>query len=152
MVDIDQVGTSCGFSVPTYDFTGYRSTLHDFFEKRVAAEERGDRKDGIERYWAYKNAWSMDGLAGLVRGVETGRREGVVPIGKMVGRGRGNNRGGGRTFGVGEVVLLVVLSWVVMGVGMVVLLRYIGAEGLVGRLEWLDRGISRSWMGIDHRL
>lgn len=50
VVDIFQVGTSCGYSVPTYDFTGYRTTLHEFFEKRVAAEEAGNRADGIERY------------------------------------------------------------------------------------------------------
>ena len=48
MVDIHQVGTSCGYSVPTYEWTGYRTTLHDFFDKRVAAEESGNRKDGIE--------------------------------------------------------------------------------------------------------
>lgn len=50
VVDIFQVGTSCGYSVPTYDFTGYRTTLHEFFEKRVAAEEAGNRADGIERF------------------------------------------------------------------------------------------------------
>lgn len=49
MVDIHQVGTSCGYSVPTYDFTGFRTTLHEFFEKRVASEESGNRADGIER-------------------------------------------------------------------------------------------------------
>lgn len=49
LVDIDQVGTSCGFSVPKYDFVEFRPTLHDFFEKRVANEEAGKREDGIER-------------------------------------------------------------------------------------------------------
>ena len=48
-MDIHQVGTSCGFSVPYYDFVGYRTTLHDFFEKRVASEKAGKREDGIER-------------------------------------------------------------------------------------------------------
>lgn len=37
------------------------------------------------RYWAYKNAESMDGLPGMKRGVETGKRENVEPIKKMVG-------------------------------------------------------------------
>lgn len=59
MVDIFQVGTSCGYSVPTYDFTGYRTTLHEFFEKRVANEEAGNRADGIERY---VNGWMRCGL------------------------------------------------------------------------------------------
>lgn len=49
LVDIDQVGTSCGFSVPKYDFVEFRPTLHDFFEKRVANEKAGKREDGIER-------------------------------------------------------------------------------------------------------
>lgn len=37
------------------------------------------------RYWAYKNAESMDGLPGMRRGVETAKREKVEPIKKMVG-------------------------------------------------------------------
>jgi len=49
VVHIHQVGASCGFSVPFYEFKGFRSTLNDFFEKRVAAEEKGNKKDGIER-------------------------------------------------------------------------------------------------------
>ncbi len=37
------------------------------------------------RYWAFKNAQSMDGLPGMRRGVETAKRENVKPIKKMVG-------------------------------------------------------------------
>jgi hypothetical protein len=48
-VDIHQVGTSCGFSMPKYDFKEFRPTLNQFFEKRAAAEEAGNHKDGIER-------------------------------------------------------------------------------------------------------
>lgn len=36
------------------------------------------------RYWAYKNAWSIDGLPGMAKGIETGARENVEPITKMV--------------------------------------------------------------------
>ncbi|OCK75816.1 hypothetical protein K432DRAFT_385926 [Lepidopterella palustris CBS 459.81] len=86
IVDIHQVGTSCGFSMPYFDFNGFRPTLNEFFEKRVAAEEAGKKEDGIERYWAFKNAQSMDGLPGLQRAVETAQREKVVPMKKMVGR------------------------------------------------------------------
>jgi hypothetical protein len=39
----------------------------------------------IFRYWAFKNAQSMDGLPGMRRGVETAKRENVKPIKKMVG-------------------------------------------------------------------
>lgn len=85
VVHIHQVGSSCGFSMPLFDFKDFRSTLNDFFEKRVASEKAGKKEDGIERYWAFKNAESMDGLPGLRRGVETAKRENVKPIKKMVG-------------------------------------------------------------------
>jgi hypothetical protein len=49
LVHIHQVGSSCGFSMPFYDFKAFRSTLNEFAAKRVAAEERGNKKDGIER-------------------------------------------------------------------------------------------------------
>lgn len=113
-VDIHQVGSSCGFSMPFFDFVGYRDTLNNFFEKRVEAEERGDRKDGIERYWAYKNAESMDGLPGMRRAVETGRKEGVVPIKKMVGPLALEKRGKGRKglgLGLGSSSPVVVGVW-----------------------------------------
>lgn len=50
LVEIHQVGTSCGFSVPCYDFVSFRPTLNDFFEKRVKSEKEGKREDGIERF------------------------------------------------------------------------------------------------------
>jgi len=84
-VDIHQVGTSCGFSMPKYDFRDFRPTLNEFFEKRVAAEEAGDKKNGIEVYWAFKNQFSMDGLPGMKRGVKTAKVEDVKPMKKMVG-------------------------------------------------------------------
>jgi hypothetical protein len=34
VVDVEQVGSSCGFSVPFYEFKGFRSTLNDFFKKK----------------------------------------------------------------------------------------------------------------------
>jgi hypothetical protein len=71
--------------MPFYDFKSYRTTLNDFFKKRVKNEENGNHKDGIERYWAYKNALSIDGMPGMRRGVETAKRESVEPIKKMVG-------------------------------------------------------------------
>jgi hypothetical protein len=48
VVHIHQVGSSCGFSMPLFDFKDFRPTLNEFFEKRVAAEEAGNKKDGIE--------------------------------------------------------------------------------------------------------
>jgi hypothetical protein len=49
LVDIHQVGSSCGFSVPKYEFQSFRPTLNEFFVKKVANEEAGKREDGIER-------------------------------------------------------------------------------------------------------
>lgn len=37
------------------------------------------------RYWALKNAWSMDGLPGTNIGQTTMRREKITPLKKMVG-------------------------------------------------------------------
>jgi hypothetical protein len=52
LVHIHQVGSSCGFSMPFYDFKAFRPTLNEFFEKRVASDNAGNWKDGIERYVA----------------------------------------------------------------------------------------------------
>lgn len=37
------------------------------------------------RYWAYKNAWSMDGLPGMKRALIAAKTENVAPIKKMIG-------------------------------------------------------------------
>lgn len=75
-VDIHQVGSSCGFSMPRYEFKDFRCvlfltsgsprtaiitteylltrtspTLDDFISKRVAADAAGRRADGLEHYW-----------------------------------------------------------------------------------------------------
>ena len=49
VVDIHQVGTSCGFSVPVYEYKAYRNTLNEFAEKRVANDEAGNAAEGMER-------------------------------------------------------------------------------------------------------
>ena len=51
---VDLVQTSCGMSVPFYD---YRSDRHDL---RDWAEKKGD--EGLRQYWAEKNQQSIDGL------------------------------------------------------------------------------------------
>lgn len=47
VVDIHQVGTSCGFSVPLYDFRAFRPTLNDHFARKE------------QRFLAGKNDESM---------------------------------------------------------------------------------------------
>lgn len=61
--DIHAVKTSCGFSVPFYEFAGERSLLADW------ADKQGE--DKLEEYRAKKNTVSMDGI--------------VTPIGKKAG-------------------------------------------------------------------
>ncbi|OTA97544.1 hypothetical protein M434DRAFT_65363 [Hypoxylon sp. CO27-5] len=85
MVDIHQVGTSCGYSVPIFDFKEFRTTLNDFFKRKEDKYLAGNEKESMDRYWALKNAWSMDGLPGMLRGREAASRYGVKPIKKMVG-------------------------------------------------------------------
>ena len=79
-IDIHQVGSSCGFSMPRYDFKDFRCvlclpllcastsfpcrrqhhapakihspTLDDFISKRVASDAAGRRADGLEHYWS----------------------------------------------------------------------------------------------------
>jgi hypothetical protein len=51
---ISRVQTSCGFAVPRYDYVGQRDTLIRW------ADAKGE--EGIETYWAERNAQSIDGL------------------------------------------------------------------------------------------
>ena len=57
-VDIERVSDSCGYAVPLMDFEGHRPTLDEWVERRG--------REGVERYWAEKNATSLDGLPGVV--------------------------------------------------------------------------------------
>lgn len=51
---IHAVKTSCGFSVPFFDYTGERETLKKW------AEQKGEQ--GLDAYRQQKNATSMDGI------------------------------------------------------------------------------------------
>lgn len=56
-MDVERISSSCGFSIPFLAYTGERDTLDRW------AERQGD--DGLEQYWAERNASSIDGLPGL---------------------------------------------------------------------------------------
>ncbi|TGJ78811.1 hypothetical protein E0Z10_g9945 [Xylaria hypoxylon] len=86
VVDIHQVGTSCGYQVPFFSFVEYRRVLEDHFRKKVERYERGIEKESMDQYWALKNAWSMDGLPGMKRGLKAGKEFSIEPITKMVGK------------------------------------------------------------------
>ncbi|KAI0602808.1 hypothetical protein F4775DRAFT_535816, partial [Biscogniauxia sp. FL1348] len=85
VVDIHQVGSSCGFSVPLYDFKEFRTTLNDHFARKEERFLQGNEKESMDRYWAHKNAWSMDGLPGMPRGLVAAKKYSVEPVKKMVG-------------------------------------------------------------------
>jgi pyridoxamine 5'-phosphate oxidase-like protein len=54
MLDVEAVQTSCGYSVPLYDFNADRQTLKNWALRKGA--------DGIREYWREKNVASIDGL------------------------------------------------------------------------------------------
>jgi len=140
LVDIDQVGTSCGFSMPFFDFVSFRPTLNDFFEKRVRNDEAGKREDGLERYWAFKNAWSMDGLPGMQRGLHTAATDSVKPIKKMVGpspRGLRRPPQAQRIFVWRHLILVALLSSLGTAVLIVLFLSFSGATRL--HCGWAQR-------------
>jgi hypothetical protein len=53
-VEVEMVMTSCGMSIPLYDFKGERRELDDW--------AKGKGEDGIKDYWKEKNEKSIDGL------------------------------------------------------------------------------------------
>ncbi|APZ45727.1 pyridoxamine 5'-phosphate oxidase [Polaribacter reichenbachii] len=53
-ITVDSAQTSCGMSIPFFDYKGERNDLNDW------AAEQG--KEGIANYWENKNQTSIDGL------------------------------------------------------------------------------------------
>lgn len=49
VVHIHQVGSSCGFSVPFYDFKEFRPVLNDFFAKKEAKFKAGKTEESMDR-------------------------------------------------------------------------------------------------------
>jgi hypothetical protein len=86
VVDVHQCATSCGFSVPYYDFKGFRPILNDHFAKKEKKFQEGDEGESIDRYWAWKSQLSIDGLPGMKRGVEYAKKHNVAPLKKMKGK------------------------------------------------------------------
>lgn len=52
-IRVESAQTSCGMSIPFYDYKGERETLNDW------AKEKGD--EGIQKYWQDRNLTSIDG-------------------------------------------------------------------------------------------
>lgn len=53
-IEIESAQTSCGMSIPFFDYIGERNQLNDW------AIEKGE--EGIKEYWKEKNTTSIDGL------------------------------------------------------------------------------------------
>ncbi|KIJ07289.1 hypothetical protein PAXINDRAFT_103021 [Paxillus involutus ATCC 200175] len=92
VIDVYQVGTSCGFAVPVYGFVTQRTQLLRYFDKREAVDrsfassqqQPGSCSDdncdsevapakgetvpqgSLRAYWLLKNTHSLDGLPGLL--------------------------------------------------------------------------------------
>jgi Pyridoxamine 5'-phosphate oxidase len=49
LVDIHQVGSSCGFSVPLYEFKDYRTVLVDYHVKKERKYKAGNEKESLPR-------------------------------------------------------------------------------------------------------
>ncbi|KAH7346048.1 hypothetical protein BKA66DRAFT_576667 [Pyrenochaeta sp. MPI-SDFR-AT-0127] len=85
MVDIHQCATSCGYSVPYYEFKGHRTILDDHFAKKDAKYREGNEAESMDRYWAWKSQLSIDGLPGMKRGYDFAQKNKVAPLKKMIG-------------------------------------------------------------------
>ncbi|KAI1463615.1 uncharacterized protein F4812DRAFT_235718 [Daldinia caldariorum] len=85
VVDIHQVGTSCGYSVPFFDFKDFRTTLNEYLKRKENKFLQGNESESMDRYWALKNSWSMDGLPAMPRAMKTARVYAIEPVKKMVG-------------------------------------------------------------------
>ncbi|KAK4172879.1 hypothetical protein QBC36DRAFT_195976 [Triangularia setosa] len=113
LVHVHQVGSSCGFSVPYFEFKDWRTTLNEFFARKADRFDQGESKESIEKYWALKNSESVDGLPGLDIARKTAKEDGIVPLTKMVGVAA--THGGQRppkqlSFGVVHLILVAVVA------------------------------------------
>jgi len=120
VVDVHQCGTSCGFSVPYYDFVAHRTILNEHFAKLDKKFRAGDEKASLDRYWAFKSARSVDGMPGMKRGVQFAEEHGVAPLKKWKGEyAPGGRRAWGSASGRGTedrgLVFLVLLLGIVIG-------------------------------------
>ncbi|KAK4139597.1 uncharacterized protein C8A04DRAFT_15732 [Dichotomopilus funicola] len=110
IVDIHQVNSSCGYNVPYYEFKSFRTALHSTFSARAEKYNNGVEKEARERYWAFKNAYSLDGLPGMQVGFEVGKKEHIAPIEKMVGPMAQRRYHRDRRFSVWHLLFVAALS------------------------------------------
>ncbi|KAK4158992.1 hypothetical protein QBC43DRAFT_138293 [Cladorrhinum sp. PSN259] len=111
LVDIHQAGSSCGFSVPFFEFKDWRTTLNEFFARKSDRYEHGDEKESMPRYWALKNSESVDGLPGLEVARKVSKEEHITPLKKMVGPAALDAKKAARhSFEIIHLILVAVIS------------------------------------------
>lgn len=140
MVDVHQCATSCGFSVPEYEFKAHRDVLNEHFRKKDEKFRQGKVEESMDRYWAWKSQKSIDGLPGMKRGVQFAELNGVAPLKKMVGRWAPENvkgKGEGRERLTPVHLLLVLVLGIVIGGAMA--LSFVTPERLGALREWGGR-------------
>lgn len=89
-MDVTRVSTSCGYSLPVFDFVKQRTTLDEYAAK--------EGPQGIFDYQTLKNSYSIDALPSLALCRQKAPRD-VVPVvedGFVVGKVRGASSGTGR--------------------------------------------------------
>ncbi|KAJ8291591.1 Pyridoxamine 5'-phosphate oxidase family protein ustO [Rhodotorula toruloides] len=71
-MEVERVGTSCGYSVPFFEFVGERPRLKDHFTPFELPSPSPSSSSfpltpppKLQSYWALKNSESVDGLPGL---------------------------------------------------------------------------------------
>ncbi|KAI0056523.1 hypothetical protein BV25DRAFT_1893999 [Artomyces pyxidatus] len=84
VVEVDRVGTSCGWGVPLYSYAGPRETLVNFGVKleRKDQEAPWHSGHGLVAYWQRANQKSVDGLPGL----QIAHVSGVTPVAPIKGK------------------------------------------------------------------
>lgn len=79
------------------------------------------------RYWAYKNAESIDGLPGLELGRRTAKEESIAPIKKMVGMTDGYRSSSAKRFSLLQLVFVALVAVVSTAV-FITILPFLGVR------------------------
>ena len=86
------------------------------------------------RYWAFKNAWSIDGLPAMQLARKTAREESITRMAKMVGPLAPRHYRRGRRFGTHHLVLVAVLSALLTSLALLVGVQEV--RPVASRLSW----------------
>ena len=57
VVDVHQAGSSCGFSVPLFDFKEHRQILNDLMAKKEEKYKAGNEKESFDRCGHHHVYW-----------------------------------------------------------------------------------------------